>query len=101
MAVIKDSKPTSTHYLRLALHLKSSAIYGTKSLNDRIQQDREFKRQFTLASGVTLYPEKKKKADPDTCAMGLIGYLGETEVHILPDGAFPDYWFEYHYEKDE
>jgi len=94
MPLVKANSRT----LRLALHLKATVMRGTKSLNTRIQQDREFHKQFTLEPGVVLYPKKKKKTDPDTCALGLIGYLGTTEVHILPDGSLPDYFFEYHYD---
>jgi len=71
--------------LRDAIHRKAKAIFGNMELNSRIQQDREFHKQFVLAPGVDLYPKKKRKTDPDKCATGLIGHLAEVAIHILPE----------------
>ena len=71
--------------LRNAINRKATSISGNWELNTFIQQTREFYHQFVLADGVTLYPKKKRKSDPDIHPTGYIGRLAGIPIHILTD----------------
>lgn len=71
--------------LRNAIHRKATSIHGNWELNTFIQQTREFYKQFEVADGVVLYPEKKNKTDTDKHPTGYIGSLAGVPIYILTD----------------